>query len=270
MSVVLKEDRGQVRLLTLNRPEQMNAYNVPMHDSLIAAIDEADKDSSVRCIVVTGAGKAFCAGADLSGGFSSVTGGEQLDGVIRDLGGMLNLRIFECDTPIIAAVNGHSVGIGLTMLLAMDMKVVSSRTKFVLPFARRGIVFDGAASFFLPRIIGMNRTQEWLLRGDPIKPEEALAAGMISEITEPENVLTRAMEIAKDIAVNVSPTSAAHNKQLLRSSILRGGGYDSGPMAAHMAESVRLIEAFKSHDCKEGVQSFFEKRAPEFKDYEGD
>ena len=269
MSVVLKEDRGQIRLLTLNRPDQMNAYNVAMHDALIAAIDEADKDSSVRVIVVTGAGKAFCAGADLTGGFGSVTGGEQLDGITRDLGGMLNLRIFECDTPVLAAVNGHSVGIGLTMLLAMDMKIVSQKTKFVLPFARRGIVFDGAASFFLPRIIGMNRTQEWLLRGTPITPAEALSAGMITEVVEPDQVLTRTLEIAEDIAVNVSPTSAAHNKQLLRSSILRGGGYDSGPLAAHMKESEMLIEHFSSHDCAEGVKSFFEKRSPEFKDYEG-
>lgn len=269
MSILLKEDRGQVRILTLNRPDQMNSYNVPLHNAMIEAIDEADKDHSVRVIVVTGAGRAFCAGADLSGGFSSVTGAEELDGVTRDLGGMLNLRIFNCDTPILAAVNGVSVGIGATMLLAMDMKIVSQKTKFIFPFARRGIVFDGAASFFLPRIIGMNRTQEWLLRGAPITPEEALSAGMITEIVEPERVLERTLEIAEDIAVNVSPTSAAHNKQLLRSSMMRGGGYDSGPMAAHMMESEMLIEAFASHDCEEGVKSFFEKRSPVFKDRVG-
>ena len=269
MSLVLKEDHGQVRLLTMNRPDKGNAYNIELHQALHDAIDEADNDSSVRVIVVTGAGKAFCVGADLSGGFASLAGQEILDDIPRDFGGILNIRIFNSDTPIIAAVNGHAVGIGATMLLPMDMKIVSSNTKFLFPFARRGIVFDGAASFFLPRIIGMNKCQEWLLKGGHITPDEALSAGMITEVTEPENVLDRAMEIAAEIAVNVSPTSAAHNKQLLRASMLGGNGYDGGPMAAHMAESVMLDSAFKSHDCLEGVKAFFEKRGPIFKDFEG-
>ena len=269
MSVLLKEDIGKVRKLTLNRPDKLNAYNVELHYALIDAIDEADKDSSVRAIVVTGSGKAFCAGADLEGGFGSVGGSTELDGVMRDLGGMLNIRTWECDTAIIGAVNGHAVGIGATMLLPMDIKIVSDRAKILFPFARRGIVFDGAASFFLPRIVGMSRAQEWIVKASPITPQDAKEAGMISEITETENVLSRAMELAEDIAANVSPTSIALNKQLMRSAWLGQGGYDGGVMAAHMKESAMLNERFTSFDCAEGVKSFFEKRGPEFKDYDG-
>ncbi len=269
MSVLSFEDIGRVRKLTLNRPDKMNAYNVELHHALIGAVDKADKDPKVRAIVVTGAGKAFCAGADLEGGFGSVGGSTELDGVMRDLGGMLNIRIWECNTPVIAAVNGHAVGIGATMLLPMDIKIVSDKAKIVFPFARRGIVFDGAASFFLPRIVGMSRAQEWIVKASPITPSEAKDAGMISEIIDTENVLSRAMELAEDIATNVSPTSIALNKQLMRSAWLGQGGYDGGVMAAHMKESAMLNERFTSFDCAEGVRSFFEKRSPKFEDYNG-
>lgn len=271
MENVIYEQDGAVVTLTLYRPEQMNSYNVALHNDLYAAIDKADLDKSVRVIVVTGAGRAFCAGADISEGFEAIgfdKDAPQIDGIDRDYGGMLNLRIFECDTPIIAAVNGHAVGIGSTMLLPMDLKIASSKAKFAFPFTRRGIVYDGAASWFLPRIVGFTRAQDWGLTGRIILADEALRAGMLTEVVEPDKVLPRAMALAHDIAVNVSPESAAHNKQLLRASMLGGPEYGGGPMRNHMMESERLMKMFGAHDCQEGVKAFLEKRAPRFKDRE--
>lgn len=271
MSTVKYEREDAIAIITLNRPEAMNAYSIALHHDLYAAVEKADADNSVRVMVITGAGRAFCAGADISDGFAGGGFGQEppvLDGVTRDFGGMLNIRLFECDTPIIAAVNGSAVGIGATMLLPMDIKIASSKAKFAFPFGRRGIVFDGAASFFLPRIVGLSKTQEWILKGDYITAEEAVSAGMLSEVIEPNQVLIRAMELARDIAVNVSPTSAAHNKRLIRASMYGGGKYGDPAMNAHMLESADLADMFPSHDCVEGVTAFFEKRAPKFKDRE--
>lgn len=269
MPTVLYHQDGAIVTLTLNRPDKMNSYNYLLFSELREGVKKADADPSVRVIVITGAGKAFCAGADLDDGFKGekfVQNDQFKDGISRDTGGMLNLDIFDCDTPIIAAVNGHAVGIGATMLLPMDIKIVSSRAKICFPFARRGIVFDGAASFFLPRTVGLAKSQEWILTGRVITPDEALMAGMINEVVEPDKVVDRAMEIAKDIAVNVSPQSAAWNKQLTRASLYNDTTYDTPGMSAHMKESRCLNEAFVSDDCKEGVASFFEKRPPQFKD----
>lgn len=269
MSTVLYSQDGAIVKLMLNRPEKMNAYNYELFSQLRAAFKKADADTSVRVIVVTGAGKAFCAGADLDNGFKDAdftTAEQVIDGVSRDTGGILNLEIFEIDTPIIAAVNGHAVGIGATMLLPMDIKIVSSRAKICFPFSRRGIAFDGAASFFLPRVVGLTKAQEWILTGKIILPDEALTAGMINEIVEPDAVLDRAMEIARDIAANVSPESAARNKKLMRDSLYHEGGYATPGMSAHMRESRALNELFESDDCEEGVKSFLEKRAPQFRD----
>lgn len=269
MPNVLYEQNGAIAKITLNRPEKMNAYNYPLHSELLSAIARGDKDKTVRAIVVTGAGKAFCAGADLDLGFAAgdfVNETNIIDGVQRDIGGILNIGTFEADTPIIAAVNGHAIGIGATMLLPMDIKIASSKSKFAFPFGRRGIVYDGAASFFLPRVVGLSKAQEWILKGDIILADEALQAGLVSEVVEPDQVLSRAMEIAEDIAVNVSPESAARNKQLIRASAYGDTRYGSPSMSAHMMESKFLVDAFKSEDCIEGVQSFMEKRAPKFKD----
>ena len=269
MNLVLTENQGAVRVLTLNRPEKMNAYNTALHDVLVAEIEKADHDKTVRAIVITGAGKAFCAGADISDGFSGaglVKDVPQIDGINRDYGGMLTIRLFEANTPVIAAVNGVAVGIGLTMTLPMDIKIVSNKAKLGLPFARRGIVFDAASSWFLPRIVGLTKTQEWIATGRIFTAQEGYEAGLVSELTAPEKVLLRAMEIAQDIAQNISPRSFAHNKELIRRSLMHGGKYDAGgPMDAHMMESGMLMNAFPSDDCQEGVQSFFAKRPPNFK-----
>jgi enoyl-CoA hydratase/carnithine racemase len=266
MTEVLSTRDGAVAVLTLNRPDKMNAYNAALHTALLNAVDEADNDPTVRVIVVTGAGRVYCAGADFEEGFISFSDDsivETVDGVDRDLGGILNLRIHNSDTPIIAAINGSAVGIGATMLVPMDIRIASNKAKFSFPFARRGIVFDGAASWFLPRLVGFAKAYEWILKANLFPASEALAGGLVSELVEPDQVLPRAMELAHDIANNCSPESVAQNKRLLRASMA-----GNGPMAAHMAESETLMRLFREHDCAEGVNAFLEKRAPKFKDRE--
>lgn len=276
MAVVLSAPDAQdpsVRIITLNRPDVMNAFNGELFEALLDAIDAADIDPAVRVIIVTGAGRVFCAGADFREGFTSeIDGGGlnayggEIDGVQRDTGGVLNLRIFACDTPIIGAVNGSAVGVGATMLLPMDMRIASNMAKFSIPFARRGIVFDGCGSWFLPRLVGFAKAQEWVLRGHLFPAQEALDAGLINQLVEPEDVLSTALDIARDIAQNCAPQSVAINKQLLRASMLGHGTLDHGPMQAHMMESRNLNQRFLDPDCQEGVTAFLEKRAPKFTD----
>lgn len=261
-------ENEQVAILTLNRPEAMNSFNVDMCYEMIDALKASDSDPSVRVIVVTGAGRAFCAGADISQGFDAVAPHEvdEETGIGRDLGGVLNLEMFNLDTPIIAAINGAAVGIGATMTIPMDIRIASEKSKFAFPFARRGIVFDGAASWFLPRLVGFAKASEWILKADIIMADEMHRAGLISEVHAPEDVLSRALELARDIAVNCSPASTATNKRLLRASMYGSG--EGAAYAMHLKESELLTEAFASHDCREGVTAFFEKRAPKFEDRE--
>lgn len=262
-------ENPSVALITLNRPEQMNSFNLEMCDELIEAYKSLDADRSVRVIVVTGAGRAFCAGADLTGGFSSVGGVNYHEGVARDKGGELVLAMFACETPIIGAVNGAAVGIGATMLLPMDLRIASVKSKFAFPFARRGIVFDGASSWFLPRLVGFSKANEWILKASILMADDLLAAGLLSELKEPEEVLSYTLTLARDIAQNCSPTSVISNKRLLHQSMLGFGVLDDAPFKAHMEESALLEKAFTSEDCREGVSAFFEKRAPNFEDYKG-
>ena len=236
------ETLNSVAILTLNRPEAMNSFNTVMFRELQKAYVELDKDPSVRVIIVTGAGRAFCAGADISNGFGSAglsTAPSMHEGVVRDAGGELVLDMFQVDTPIIGAINGHAVGIGATMTMAMDLRICSEKTKWAFPFARRGIVFDGAASWFLPRLVGWAKA-----------------------------VLSRALELARDIAQNCSPTSTANNKRLLRDSMMGHGVLEQAAFMSHIEESKYLNKAFVSADCHEGVRAFLEKRAPNFADRE--
>lgn len=265
-------DNAAVAILTLNRPEAMNSFNMVMLRELQDAYAALDADASVRVIVVTGAGRAFCAGADISDGFGSagLSNAPTMHGdVARDGGGELVLDMFRVDTPIIGAINGHAVGIGATMTMPMDVRICSEKTKFAFPFARRGIVCDGAASFFLPRLVGFSKANEWILKGDILLPDAMQAAGYISEIHPPEAVLPRALDLARDIAVNCSPTSTVLNKRLLRASMFGHGTLDGAAFDAHIMESEMLNKAFVSADCQEGVRAFLEKRAPKFADYSG-
>ncbi|MEP3653968.1 MAG: enoyl-CoA hydratase-related protein [Litorimonas sp.] len=262
-------ENNSVAILTLNRPEAMNSFNTVMFRELQRAYTELDRDPSVRVIVVTGAGRAFCAGADISEGFSSAglaNAPTMHEGVARDAGGELVLDMFKIDTPIIGAINGHAVGIGATMTMAMDIRICSEKTKWAFPFARRGIVFDGAASWFLPRLVGWAKANEWILKADIISPDEMYRAGYVSEIHPSEAVLPRALDLARDIAQNCSPTSTANNKRLLRDSMMGHGLLEEAAFRSHIAESRYLNKAFVSADCEEGVRAFLEKRPPKFAD----
>lgn len=254
-----------VCVLTLNRPDKLNAFNHQMADELAKAVAIANKDNQVRVIVITGAGRSFCAGADFREGFISLSSHAKVkDDITLDIGGVLNLQLFECDTPIIAAINGAAVGIGATMLIPMDMRIASNQARFAFPFTRRGIVCDGASSWFLPRLVGFSKAQEWLLRGHLFSAEDALAAGFVNHLAEPENLLAETLEIARDIAVNCAPESVSLNKQLLRESLLGHGALQEAPMRAHMMESQMLNRRFTEPDCAEGVSAFLQKRSPQF------
>ena len=250
-----------VGLITLNNPDNLNAFNPDMFFSLMDALETAEADERVRAVVVTGAGRVFCAGADLK---SSVKDGDWdevqplHDGVPRDGGGILTLKLFEYRKPIIAAINGAAVGVGMTMTLPMDIRIASETAKFSVPFARRALCCESACSWFLPRIVGVPKALEWTLRGHMISASEAREAGLVSELVE-GSVLDRAMEIAKDIARNCSPRSMAQIKQLYSAGV-RG----NDPFAAHIAESRLLNADFKTNDFEEAVQAFFEKRSPNF------
>jgi len=266
------ETNDSVAILTLNRPEAMNSFNTVMFRELQDAYKALEQDNTVRVIVVTGAGRAFCAGADISDGFGSAglsTAPSVHDGVVRDAGGELVLDMFNLDTPIIGAINGHAVGIGATMTMPMDIRICSEKTKWAFPFARRGIVFDGAASWFLPRLVGWAKANEWILKADIILPDEMYRAGYVSEIYPPDQVLSRALDLARDIAQNCSPTSTANNKRLLRQSMMGHGVLDQAAFMSHIAESNYLNDAFVSADCHEGVRAFLEKRPPKFEDRKG-
>ncbi len=260
-SPLLVERSGPVLTLTLNRPEKLNAFTPEMRDAMISAFDRADADDAVRAVIVTGAGRGFCAGADMSAGaarFDVASRAASAHG-IRDSGGMLALRIYACLKPVIAAVNGAAVGVGATMLLPMDVRLASTAARFGYPFTKRGLVPEACSSWFLPRAIGMQRAMEWLATGRVFPAEEALQAGLVRSLHEPDDLMPAARALAKEIAASAAPVSMALTRQMLWR--MQGAAH---PMEAHRLESRMLLERGRSPDVGEGVTAFLEKRPAQF------
>ncbi len=255
------EDR--IATITMDRPEKLNAFTDRMREEMCDAFDRADADDAVRAVIVTGRGRAFCAGADLSSGaatFDNSTRGRTDDPEKhRDGGGLLTLRIYESRKPVIAAINGPAVGVGVTMTLAMDIRVAAEDARFGFVFARRGIVMEACSSWFLPRAVGMSQALEWVYSGRVFPASEALAGGLVRSLHPRDEVLVAARAIAREIADNTSAVSIAMSRQML----WRNAAQDH-PLAAHRVDSKAIFYMGKTDDAKEGVSSFLDKRLPAF------
>ncbi len=249
--------------LTLHRPDRMNAFTATMMRELIDAFDHADADDDVRVVIVTGQGKAFCAGADLEKGGDTFDRSKRAEEALgtreRDGGGMVSLRIYDCRKPVIAAVNGAAVGVGVTMQLPMDIRMASKTARFGFVFARRGITMEACSSWFLPRLVGMQQAAEWAYSGRVFNAEEALRGGLVRSLHEPEELMPAARRLAREIADNTSAISVALNRQMM----WRMLGADH-PMEAHKIDSRAIAYMGQSADAREGVESFLEKRPAKF------
>lgn len=272
---ILYERKGGVAIATLNRPDRLNAFNAAMFDDMMRILDLVDRDDEVRALVVTGAGRGFCAGADLSGGaktFDIASNAQRLqprtlpdggvdysDDAVRDRGGRLTLRLYECLKLTVAAVNGPAVGIGATMTLPMDVRLAAPDARFGFVFARRGIVADGCSSWFLPRIVGIPQALRWMISGTVFSAQEAKEGGLVADVVEACGVAEEAIRLAAEMTENTSAVSAAMVRQL----VWRCAAMDH-PMEAHKAESRLLYDIGGGGDAREGVTAFLEKRPPQF------
>ncbi|MDB5159701.1 MAG: ech1 [Mucilaginibacter sp.] len=263
-----------ILLLTLSRPEKLNAFTVEMCDELVHAYTRASKDDSVRAIVVTGEGRAFCAGMDLSVGGNVFGLNESLSPTmedmreraadpailngVRDTGGRVTLAMYDCLKPIIGAVNGAAVGIGSTMLLPMDFRFASEKARFGFVFSKLGITPEACSTWFLPRIVGIEQALEWTYRAEIFDAQEALAKGLIRAIYPPEHLIDEAREFARSLVKDRSPISIALIRQMMNRN-----GAQAHPIEAHQVESLAMFYTSRA-DGKEGVQAFLDKRAPRF------
>jgi enoyl-CoA hydratase/carnithine racemase len=250
--------------VTLNRPERLNSCSLGTIAELTDAFDRADRDPDIRAVIITGAGRSFCAGADLSGGgdtFNADVIGqfETVDHIEREPGGLLTLRIFDCAKPVIAAINGPAIGIGVTMTLPMDIRLASETARFGFVFARRGIVPESCSSWFLPRVAGLNRALEWMLTGRVFGADEALAGGLVRSVHPPDELLGAARALADEIVRNCAPVSVALTRQMLWKGLTA-----DHPAQAHRVESLAMMERSRSADVREGIAAFLEKRPAAF------
>jgi len=253
-----------VATLTLNRPDKLNAFTAQMRDELIAAFDLTDADDAVRAVVITGAGRAFCAGADLGAGGNTFDYAKRQDprreatmagDVYRDGGGQVTLRMFRSLKPVIGAINGAAVGIGATMQLPMDVRIASTQARFGFVFARRGITPEAASSWFLPRLVGMQTAMEWCISGRVFDAEEALARGLVRSVHEPADLLQAAQALAREMTRHSAPVSVALTRQLLWR--MAGAAH---PIDAHRLDSRAIQSRGQAQDVREGVGAFLDKR----------
>jgi enoyl-CoA hydratase/carnithine racemase len=259
-SLIRYEVEDGVCTVTLNRPDRLNAVNTPMLDELREAWDRADADDGVRAVIVTGAGRAFCAGADLGSGgatfdYHSRASAEEH----RDGGGTVTLRIFDMKKPVIAAINGPAVGFGITLTLPMDIRIASTAARMGFVFARRGVVPEACSTWFLPRLVGISQAAEWVYTGRVFGAEEALAGKLVSRVVAPEALLPTARELAREIAGNTSAISVTLARQMMWK--LLGADH---PREAHRLDSMAMFWTGRSADAREGIAAFLEKRAARF------
>jgi len=258
------EVNNGIQLIRLNRPEKLNALTPVMREELIHLFKEADQDDAVRVVVVTGAGRAFCAGADLSGGGSTFDRAQREGREIRlsshrDGGGQVALAVYHCRKPVIAAIHGPAVGIGITMTLPMDIRIAAEDAKIGFVFARRGVVPEACSSWFLPRIVGISKAAELVLTGRIFRAAEEAHSGLFNYVLPREAVLPKALSIAREIADHTSAVSVTLSKALLWHGLA-----EADPQSVHLIDSRVFFWAGKNKDAYEGVQSFLEKRPPQF------
>ncbi|MFI7190247.1 enoyl-CoA hydratase-related protein [Nocardia nova] len=260
--VVRVERRGVVAVVCLNRADRLNAFTAEMCERLLAALDECDADDAVSAIVLTGAGRMFCAGADLEAGRDTfVVDRNAADATPVDEGGRVSLRIYRSRKPVVVAVNGPAVGIGATMILPADVRIASETAVFGFVFTRRGLVPEGCSTWFLPRTVGISTALEWMIGGRMVAAAEALDRGLVSEVVPAAQVVERAISVAEKLVEGTSAVSVAMTRQMLWRML---GEHD--PEVAHLVESKALFDRGASNDGREGIVAFLEKRAPRFED----
>jgi enoyl-CoA hydratase/carnithine racemase len=260
---ITTELTDHVLTITMNRPDRLNAWTQTMFSELLEAFDRVDADDEVRAVIVTGAGRAFCAGADLERGGETFSRREHEDPdtVPRDSGGRLTLRIFESTKPVIAAINGPAVGIGATMTLPMDVRLAADDARIGFVFVRRGIVPEACSSWFLPRVVGISQAMEWVATGRVFGADEALRGGLVRRLYPKAELLDAATALAREIADNAAPVSVALTRRMMWTMLDA-----EHPMIAHRADSRGMLYRGRSADAAEGIAAFLEKRSAEFPD----
>jgi len=260
---LLTSQRGDAFVISLNRPEKLNAFTKTMQDELITAFDYTDQTDGIKFVVITGEGRAYCAGADLVDGpntFNYAEEGNRLSNDDhRDGGGLVALRIFRSKKPVIGAINGDAVGVGATMTLPMDIRIASKSARFGFVFSRRGAVPEACSSWFLPRIVGISKALDWCYTGKVFNSQEALQHGLVSEVISDDTLIDRALEIGASYSGKTSAISVSLARQMMWSMLAA-----THPEEAHILDSMAMEKMGKSPDIKEGIASFLEKRAPNF------